>query len=366
MAKKSNYKRLGEYIRQVDVRNRDLAVDNLLGLSNTKVFIPSIANTIGTDFSNYKIVYPRQFAYVPITSRNGDKITVALYSGEKPCIVSQDYIVFEVIDYNKLLPEYLMMWFSRLEFDRYSRFKSHGSAREAFDWNEMCEVTLPIPPIEEQRKIVAEYQAVARRIDNNRLLIATLEATAQSIYRHYFVDDIDPENLPNGWCVGQVGDVMKISSGKSLSDKCEEQTSLCMIPVAGASGIIGYTRDANQFEPFLTTGRVGTLGIVNKYFTPTWTADNVLVAKSKNFEFAYQTLNEVNYAEITGGGVQSLITQTSLSAYPKIIPPANLIQHFESSVKSLFGLQSLIHKEILILSNLLTILLTKLSNEIIN
>lgn len=76
---KSNYKRLGDYIRQVDVRNRELEVDNLLGLSISKLFIPSIANTIGTDMSNYKIVQPRQFGYVPVTSRNGDKITVALY-----------------------------------------------------------------------------------------------------------------------------------------------------------------------------------------------------------------------------------------------------------------------------------------------
>lgn len=195
----SNYKRLGDYIRQVDIRNRDLAVNNLLGLSNTKEFIPSIANTIGTDLGGYKIVTPRQFSYVPVTSRNGDKITVALYSGEKPCIVSQAYIVFEVINFSELLPEYLMMWFRRSEFDRYARFKSHGSARESFDWDEMCEVMLPVPTIEEQQKIVAEYQAIELRIENNRRLIATHEATAQSIYRHLFVDNIDPENLPDGW-----------------------------------------------------------------------------------------------------------------------------------------------------------------------
>ena len=150
-------KRLGDYIRQVDVRNRDLAVDNLLGLSISKQFIPSIANTIGTDMANYKVVQPRQFGYVPVTSRNGDKITVALYDGDKPCIISQAYIVFEVTDTDQLLPEYLMMWFRRPEFDRYARFKSHGSAREVFEWDEMCDVMLPVPSIEEQRKIVAAW-----------------------------------------------------------------------------------------------------------------------------------------------------------------------------------------------------------------
>lgn len=205
----SNYKRLGDYIRQVDVRNRDLAVDNLLGLSISKQFIPSIANTIGTDMANYKIVQSRQFGYVPVTSRNGDKITVALYEGDKPCIISQAYIVFEVTDANELLPEYLMMWFRRPEFDRYARFKSHGSAREVFEWEEMCDVMLPVPPIEEQRKNVAEYQAIERRIENNRRLIATLEATAQTIYRHMFVDNIDPENLRTGWRMGTIGEFCK-------------------------------------------------------------------------------------------------------------------------------------------------------------
>lgn len=202
-------KRLGDYIRQVDVRNRDLGVDNLLGLSISKQFIPSIANTIGTDMANYKVVQPRQFGYVPVTSRNGDKITVALYDGDKPCIISQAYIVFEVTNTDKLLPEYLMMWFRRPEFDRYARFKSHGSAREVFEWDEMCNVMLPVPPIEKQRKIVAEYQAIERRIESNRRLIATLEATAQTIYRHMFVDNIDPENLPQGWRMGTIGEFCK-------------------------------------------------------------------------------------------------------------------------------------------------------------
>lgn len=206
---KSNYKRLGGYIRQVDVRNRDLAVDRLLGLSIAKQFIPSIANTTGTDMSTYKIVQPRQFGYVPVTSRNGDKITIALYEGESPCIISQAYVVFEVIDETELLPDYLMMWFRRPEFDRYARFKSHGSAREVFEWSEMCEVLLPIPPIEEQRKIVAQYQAIERRIENNRLLIATLEEAAKTIYRKIFVDNIDIENLPKGWRMGTIGEFCK-------------------------------------------------------------------------------------------------------------------------------------------------------------
>lgn len=206
---KTDYKRLGDYIREVDVRNRDLKVTKLLGVSISKEFIPSIANTIGTDMSTYKIVTPNQFAYGPVTSRNGDKVSIALLSGNDMAIISQAYTVFEVIDNNRLLPEYLMMWFRRPEFDRYARFHSHGSAREIFDWDEMCDVILPIPPIERQREIVSEYETLSRHIELNNKMISRLEETAQTLYRKMFVDGIDKENLPEGWRMGRLGEFCK-------------------------------------------------------------------------------------------------------------------------------------------------------------
>lgn len=216
---KENYRRLGDYIREVDVRNRDLEVKELLGVSISKEFIPSIANTIGTDMSFYKVVEPLQFAYGPVTSRNGDKVSIALYTGKGKIIISQAYTVFEVKNQDELLPEYLMMWFRRPEFDRYARFKSHGSAREIFSWEEMCDVFLPIPPIEQQRKIVTEYEAVSRRIRLNEQTIARLEETAQALYHKMFVDGIDKENLPEGWSMGTLGEIAEYVNDKiSLED----------------------------------------------------------------------------------------------------------------------------------------------------
>jgi type I restriction enzyme, S subunit len=135
---KANHKPLGHYIQPVVGRNIDLGNLPLMGLSIQKKFIPSIANTIGTDMSTYRIIERNQFAYGPVTSRNGDKITIALFKAFDKALISQAYIPFEVKDHNELNPEYLMMWFSRPEFDRYARFKSHGSAREIFDWEEIC------------------------------------------------------------------------------------------------------------------------------------------------------------------------------------------------------------------------------------
>ena len=218
---RSSYKRLGDYIQPVDIRNKERKVETLLGVSNAKVFMPSIANTIGTDMSNYKVITKGQFAYVTVTSRNGDKLSVALMQ-EEEAIVSQAYTVFEVADKSELLPDYLMMWFRRPEFDRYARFKSHGSAREIFDWEEMCEVRLPIPAIEEQREIVAQYEAITRRIALNERICANLEETAQALYNKMFVQDIDPDNLPDGWRVGTLDEIAEYLNGLA----CQQYESL--------------------------------------------------------------------------------------------------------------------------------------------
>ena len=154
--------KLGAYIAQTDERNTDLAVTNLLGVSIEKRFVPSIANTVGTDLSRYKVVHPGEFAYGPVTSRNGDKVSIARLHGDS-CIISSSYTSFKVVG-GSLNPDYLMLWFMRPEFDRYARFKSHGSAREIFDWEQLCDVDLPIPSLAEQQKVVDSFKAIDDRI----------------------------------------------------------------------------------------------------------------------------------------------------------------------------------------------------------
>ncbi len=179
---KSNYKQLGQFIRQIDVRNSEGKEENLLGVSVQKKFIPSIANTVGTDFKKYKVVKKGQFTYIPDTSRRGDKIGIALLEDYEEGLVSNVYTVFEIIDEKQLIPEYLMLWFSRPEFDRYARFKSHGSVREIFDWNELCMVELPVPDIEKQRKIVKAYKTITDRIALKQKINDNLAATIQTIF----------------------------------------------------------------------------------------------------------------------------------------------------------------------------------------
>ena len=191
---KEGYRLLGDFIRQVDVRNTDGKEENLLGVSVQKMFIPSIANTVGTDFTKYKVVKRGQFTYIPDTSRRGDKIGIALLTDYDEGLVSNIYTVFDVKDENELLPEYLMLWFSRPEFDRYARFKSHGSVREIMDWDEMCKVELPVPSIEKQRSIVKAYNTITDRIELKRKINDNLAAQCSCVMYDQYRSDAQNGN----------------------------------------------------------------------------------------------------------------------------------------------------------------------------
>ncbi|WP_313097386.1 restriction endonuclease subunit S [Empedobacter sp.] len=183
-----SYKKIGDLIQLVDVRNKDLSITHLVGLTINKKFIPSVANTIGTDMSNYKIIRKNQFACSTMQVRRDKKMPVALLKEFDVAILSQAYPVFEVIDEKELLPEYLMLWFSRSEFDREACFHAVGGVRGSLEWEDFCNMELPVPSIEKQREIVAQYQAVANKIKVNEQICEKLEATAQTLYKQWFVD----------------------------------------------------------------------------------------------------------------------------------------------------------------------------------
>ena len=142
-----------------------------------KKFIPTKANMKGVSLTPYKVVKRGWFCYVTVTSRNGEKISLALYDEMTPAIVSSSYVVFRSKDENVLSPEYLYLLFNRATFDRYSRFNSWGSARETFDFSEMCRVEIPFPPIELQKSIAAVYnclQKSKRIVEETRALMKNL------------------------------------------------------------------------------------------------------------------------------------------------------------------------------------------------
>ena len=387
---RSSYKPLGKYIQPVVGRNNELGDIPLMGLSIQKKFIPSIANTIGTDMSTYRIIEKNQFAYGPVTSRNGDKITIALFNDFDKALISQAYVPFEVKDVNELDPEYLMMWFRRPEFDRYARFKSHGSAREIFDWEEMCNTLLPVPHIDKQREIVKEYNTVQKRINLNNQLIQKLEETAQAIYREWFVEGIDLENLPEGWEIKKLSDFCDIKGGKRLPKGEElnnEKNGKPYIKVAD------MTKDKfvvfNESFQFVSsdiqksisryivqTGDiiisiVGTIGLVNIVDS---TLQNANLTENcyrlTNFKVVhsdylyYYLISPFGKKEIesrTVGGVQAKLPMYNVQSLPIVLPKKELLQKFEKSLSPINDLQNTLTKENHKLSELKDLLLSKLA-----
>lgn len=318
-------KTLGDYIEEVDNRagkNEQYSLKDIRGISSiTKLFQKTKANLVDVSPSGYKIVEPLQFAFNPNTARMGDKIPIALNLEEQNVLVSSIYPVFKIKDYEQLDPQYLWLWFKRSEFDRYARFKSHGSAREIFSWDEMKSISIPIPSIKKQREIVRIFKKACELISMNNDTIAKLE----KIIKMSFLDmsSKSSSEVPlNSYC--------SVSSGKTQNDKDKTKNEEYNVPIAGASGVIGYTRKSNQEAPFLTVGRVGTFGAVNMYTEDAWAADNVLVVKTDYIESVNQLLRKVDYTQIQKGGVQGLITQTDLKQVA--VPSLNNddIQNFEN------------------------------------
>lgn len=375
---KSNYKRLGDYIEVVEERNRDLSVTLSQGICNLKYFQDprQVAENSAAD----KIVRKGWFAYNRATTRNGDKISIAYRDGVD-CTVSASYLTFKIKDESLLNPYYLMMWFKRPEFDRYARFKSHGSAHEYFEWEEMCEVMLPVPSIEVQRKIVTEYQAVERRIENNRRLIATLEDTAKTIYRKMFVDDIDPNNLPQGWRMGTIGDFCKetksggtpsrtkneywdnkdyrwLKSGEVanniifdteeyVSEKGLKGSSAKVIP-SGAVIMAMYGATASQvayLDCNTTTNQACCNMLTNSF-------------EEAAYLYFHCLFQQENIKRLANGGAQENLSQEVICNQPIVIPQKRVFISFSK----LLNAKIKHSKENFYLSSVLSLLLTKLSN----
>lgn len=159
---------LGSYLQESNERNIDekLDINAVMGISINKNFFATKANMKNVSLRPYKIIAPQEFAYVNVTSRNGDKISIAINSSDDRFLVSSSYTAFRVKDISVLNPEYLYLQFNRPEFDRYARFNSWGSARESFGFDDMCRVKIPLPPIEVQQSIVALFHCAeeARKI----------------------------------------------------------------------------------------------------------------------------------------------------------------------------------------------------------
>ncbi len=379
---REGYKRLGDYIEPIDERNADLSVKLSQGICNNKYFITP--RQVAENSANDKIVRKGQFAYNRATTRNGDKISIA-YREDEDCTVSSAYQIFRIIDENKLNPYYLWMWFRRPEFDRYARFKSRGSAHEFFEWDEMCEVYLPVPDIATQRKIVAEYQAVEARIAANEKLIAKLEDTAHAIYKKMFVDDIDPEHLPDGWRMGTLDDLGELVSGATPSTEISEywddngipwlspadlsrEKTLYMSRGAKSISSLGYKSASTRMLPagsvlFSSRAPIGLMAIANNELCTNQGFKSIVPKTEIGTEYAYYVLLNLRerIANENTGATFSEVSGSSLKLYEAIIPNTVATQLFSSRISPIHSHIRNIERENRSLHNVCDILLSKLT-----
>lgn len=361
---KINYKKIGDYIQEVDERNKGLKVQKLLGLSISKQFIPSVANIIGTDMENYKIIRKNQFACSTMQVRRDKKMPVALLQEVEEAIISQAYPVFEVKDQNQLLPEYLMMWFTRSEFDREACFKSVGGVRGSLEWEDFCEMQLPVPSVSKQREIVKEYNTIQNRINLNNQLIQKLEETAQAIYREWFVEGIDLVDLPEGWKFEKLEKFTKMKYGKMLDSELFLEKGY---PVFSGYGVRGYYSEYMYEEPQILVLCRGVSGTGEVRLSPRFSyitnlsiiveVDNPSVSKM----YLYYYLRNSDLKSLDSGSAQSMITAGDLYFQDALLPPTELQMKFDKVADTIMKEIEVKNQENQKLSELKDLLLSKLA-----
>ena len=356
------YQRLGDYIREVNVRNSELKVTKLVGLTIDKAFIPSVANVIGTDLSNYKVIRKEQFACSLMQVSRDGKMPVAMFE-EDEAIMSPAYPLFEVVDKTKLLPQYLMMWFSRKEFDREASFYAVGGVRGSLTWEDFCNLRLPIPSIARQREIVEEYETLGRRIRLNEQMIARLEETAQALYRKMFVDGIDKENLPEGWRWGRLGEIATFKYGK-MADKHSKGDKF-PYPIFSGYAVTGYTSEYTLREPTIVIiargdAVTGRICMSPKECFLSNLAISIETKEPLMKNYLYYHLLESDTMSLRSGSAQAQITINNVEPFEVMIPERKVYFDFSDKVNTLYNNTILYKQENEKLTELQSLLLARM------
>ena len=409
----SNYKSLRDYIKPVNRRNHNSLINDLRGLSLTKKFRTSTSNIIGTDMSTYKVMHKNEFA----ANFMGlgvlvNKAAIVLKKDKQPNIVSGAYPVFKVIDEQKLLPDYLMMWFRRSEFDRYCVFKSDKGIRGGFDWDDLCDCLLPIPSIEKQKEIVKEYNITQNHIELNNQLIGKFEETAQAIYRQWFVDfEFPDENgkpyksnggemvwcqelqkeIPEGWKLRKLKNICsKIGSGSTPSGGKESyfQSGISLIR---SMNVFDFNfsfenlafideQQANKLKNvevlekdilFNITGvSVARCCIVPSNILPARVNQHVMIIRPLNdlnlFYYLLCTLCSTDSKNILlglsqSGSTREAITKAEIENFAVLLPDSQIMLKFEVLMDKVFSRKSLKNNENQKLEELKELLLAKMT-----
>lgn len=339
---KSNYDVLGNHIRLVDYRNRDLVSDKVLGINIDKFFMPSVANVIGTDLSKYKLICKGLFACNPMHVGRDERLPVALYMNDEPAIVSPAYFMFEVIDNTKLNEEFLMMWFRRPEFDRICWLKTDGSVRGGITWDDICRIELPVPPMKEQLRIVASYKSITDRIALKQRINDNLEATAQAYFDKLFIDGFE--------CTTNLDKIANINPTRNLAKnqiaRCFDMSTLPLkgcIPVGGEyKPYIGGMRFINgdtilaRITPCLENGKAAYINILDENEVAFGSTEYIVLSPKEKvpssfFYFLARNSIFISYAvaHMNGSSGRQRVSGSDIANYPIKEPSKDELQMFD-------------------------------------
>ena len=380
---KSTFNKLEQYITEIDNRNKNTQFKNLIGVTIAKDFIPSVANVIGTDLSNYKIISKNQFACSLMQVSRDGGIAVALYSKDIPAIMSPAYHLFEVKS-DKLLPEYLDMILKSKEFDRAAVFYAVGGVRGTLTWEEFCDMRIPVPSIQEQEKIVHDYKVVVDRIELLKKINDKLEEQAQLIYQSWFVNYIPfKRNRPNTWKEVTLFDISdEIVCGKTPSTNDENNFNgeylFVTIPDMHNSVYVVKTQRTLSNEGItkilpknsICVSCIATVGLVSLTAIPSQTNQqiNSIICKNDISPFYVYLKMKTLKSELEAlgaGGSATLNVSKNLFGKIKILYPDNeTSKKFHILVEPLFESIRVNQLEIETLYELKKIMISNLTKEV--
>ena len=389
---RSNYKAIGELVERVDIRNTDGSIDTLIGLSIEKCFIRSVANTIGTDLTKYKKIRKNQFAVSLMQVSRDEKIPVACLKEFDEAIMSPAYSIFQVMDENTLLPEYLDMWFKRSEFDREAAFIAVGGVRGSMPWEEFAKMKLPVPPIEKQRSIVKAYKTITNRIAlkrkiNENLVTIGIASIQKNIGRGVLINLTDAEIerviLPEGFSIKTVSEFCKdTKSGSTPSRTNNEYWENGTIPwvISGEvhnnitlqtdehitplglreSSTKLLSRDTVLMAMYgVTAGEVGYLAIEA---TTNQAICGMICHTKAESAYLYFSLiqSQTAISRLSNGGAQDNLSKNFIDGIKIVVPPSEYIE--ELNLAAIIQRMILNTKEIALLEELQSTVLAQLAS----
>lgn len=390
---KSNYDVLSNHIRLIDIRNRDNITNRVLGINIDKFFMPSVANIIGTDLSKYKLITKGKFACNPMHVGRDERLPVAFYTDDEPALVSPAYFMFEIIDNSVLNEEYLMMWFRRHEFDRICWFHTDGSVRGGITWEDICQLKIPVPAIEEQLETVRNYRAIIKRISlkkqiNDNLVAVGIAAIQKNIGKAALINLTETEIgnviLKNGFSIKTVADfctdtksgatpsrnntefwkdgtISWVKSGEvhnNITIKTEEY-----ITQAGLDGSSTklLPKDTVLMAMYgVTAGEVGYLAIEA---TTNQAICGMMCHSKAEAAYLYFSLIQSQNAisRLSNGGAQDNLNKNFIDSIRLVIPPIRLIEQL--NLCTIIEQLILNNKEILLLEEFQATSLAQLSSR---